>query len=75
MFMRPFAHRQLAQRMRAQVQSIKMAHGHFHTLVPEIMTRCLVPVANDVLPRLGQWPINRVAELTPTAWQAAHKQS
>ena len=30
---------------------------------------------NDVLPRLGQWPINRVAELTPTAWQTAHKQS
>jgi transposase len=27
----------------------------------------------DVLPRLGQWPINRVAELTPTAWKAAHK--
>ena len=26
----------------------------------------------DVLPRLGQWPINRVAELTPTAWKAAH---
>jgi hypothetical protein len=28
---------------------------------------------NDVLPKLGNWPINRVAELTPTAWQAAHK--
>ena len=25
----------------------------------------------DVLPKLGQWPINRVGELTPTAWQAA----
>ena len=25
----------------------------------------------DVLPRLGDWPVNRVAELTPTAWQAA----
>lgn len=25
----------------------------------------------DVLPKLGQWPINRVAELTPTAWKAA----
>jgi transposase len=25
----------------------------------------------DVLPRLGQWPINRVGELTPTAWKAA----
>jgi hypothetical protein len=27
----------------------------------------------DVLPRLGQWPINRVAQLTPTAWKAAQK--
>jgi transposase len=27
----------------------------------------------DVLPRLGQWPINRVAELTPTAWKAAQR--
>ena len=27
----------------------------------------------DVLPRLGEWPINRVAELTPTAWKTAHK--
>ena len=27
----------------------------------------------DVLPRLGEWPINRVAELTPTAWKAAQK--
>jgi transposase len=25
----------------------------------------------DVLPKLGEWPINRVAELTPTAWKAA----
>jgi transposase len=25
----------------------------------------------DVLPRLGQWPITRVGELTPTAWKAA----
>ena len=25
----------------------------------------------DVLPRLGDWPINRVAELTATAWKAA----
>jgi hypothetical protein len=25
----------------------------------------------DVLPRLGDWPSNRVAELTPTVWQAA----
>jgi transposase len=25
----------------------------------------------DVLPKLGQWPINRVAELTPAAWKAA----
>ena len=28
---------------------------------------------NDVLPKLGGWPINRVAELTPTVWKAAHK--
>jgi len=28
---------------------------------------------NDVLPKLGDWPINRVAELTPTAWQAAQQ--
>ena len=28
---------------------------------------------NDVLPKLGAWPINRVAELTPTAWKAAQK--
>jgi len=28
---------------------------------------------NDVLPRLGDWPINRVAELTPTAWKAAQQ--
>jgi transposase len=28
---------------------------------------------NDVLPRLGDWPANRVAELTPTAWKAAQK--
>jgi len=26
---------------------------------------------SDVLPKLGQWPINRVAELTPTAWKTA----
>ena len=24
----------------------------------------------EVLPKLGQWPINRVGELTPTAWKA-----
>jgi hypothetical protein len=24
-----------------------------------------------VLPKLGEWPANRVAELTPTAWKAA----
>ena len=29
----------------------------------------------DVLPKLGDWPANRVAELTPTAWKTAHKQS
>ena len=28
---------------------------------------------NDILPKLGEWPINRVAELTPTAWKAAQK--
>ena len=28
---------------------------------------------HDVLPKLGAWPINRVAELTPTAWKAAQK--
>ena len=27
----------------------------------------------SVLPKLGDGPINRVAELTPTAWQAAQK--
>lgn len=25
----------------------------------------------DVLPKLGEWPISRVGELTPTAWKAA----
>lgn len=25
----------------------------------------------DVLPKLGQWPISQVGELTPTAWKAA----
>ena len=25
----------------------------------------------DILPNLGTWPINRVGELTPTAWKAA----
>ncbi len=28
---------------------------------------------NDVLPRLGEWPITRVAELTPAAWKAAQQ--
>jgi len=28
---------------------------------------------NDVLPKLGDWPINRVAELTPTVWKAAQQ--
>jgi transposase len=28
---------------------------------------------NDVLPKLGDWPITKVAELTPTAWQAAQQ--
>ena len=27
----------------------------------------------DVLPRLGDWPSNRVGELTPTAWKASQK--
>jgi len=27
----------------------------------------------DILPTLGGWPINRVAELTPTAWKAARQ--
>lgn len=27
----------------------------------------------DVLPKLGDWPVKRVAELTPTAWKAAQK--
>ncbi len=31
----------------------------------------LRPYLRDVLPKLGQWPINRVNELTPTAWKAA----
>lgn len=25
----------------------------------------------DILPSLGAWPINRVGELTPTAWKVA----
>ena len=29
----------------------------------------------DVLPKLGEWPITRVAELTPTAWKAARQKS
>jgi len=28
---------------------------------------------SDILPRLGSWPITRVAQLTPTAWKAARK--
>jgi transposase len=27
----------------------------------------------EVLPKLGEWPAKRVAELTPTAWKAARK--
>lgn len=45
MFMRTFAHRQLTQRVRAQIQAVKMAHGHFYTIVPGIMAGGLVPVA------------------------------
>jgi hypothetical protein len=26
-----------------------------------------------ILPKLGDRPVNRVAELTPTAWKSAHK--
>ena len=26
---------------------------------------------NDILPKLGEWPITRVAELTPSAWKTA----
>jgi hypothetical protein len=26
---------------------------------------------NDVLPKIQNWPANRIAELTPMAWQAA----
>jgi transposase len=26
---------------------------------------------NDILPKLGDWPVNRVAELTPRAWKVA----
>lgn len=29
----------------------------------------------DVLPRLGDWPITRVGELTPSAWKAAQQKS
>ena len=25
----------------------------------------------DILPKLGDWPANRVADLTPRAWKAA----
>jgi transposase len=30
---------------------------------------------NEVLPKLGDWPAKRVAELTPTAWKAAKQKS
>jgi transposase len=29
----------------------------------------------DVLPKLGDWPSNRVAELTPAVWKAAHSKT
>ena len=29
----------------------------------------------EVLPKLGDWPSQRVAELTPAAWKAAQKKS
>jgi len=28
---------------------------------------------HDILPKLADWPITRIAELTPTAWKAARK--
>lgn len=31
----------------------------------------LCPYLLDILPKLADWPIHRVAELTPTAWKAA----
>ena len=33
----------------------------------------LRPYLTDVLPKLGNWPITRVGELTPANWQAAQK--
>ena len=30
---------------------------------------------SDVLPKLGDWPITRIGELTPVAWKAAQKKS
>jgi hypothetical protein len=30
---------------------------------------------NDVLPKLGDWPITHVAELTPTTWKTAHQKT
>ena len=33
----------------------------------------LRPYLRDVLSKLGDWPITRVAELTPRAWKAAQK--
>jgi transposase len=42
--------------------------------IVETCRRLDVPLRDylrDVLPKLGQWPITRVAELTPTAWKAA----
>ena len=29
---------------------------------------------SDILPKLGDWPSNRVAELTPSAWKAARNE-
>ena len=26
----------------------------------------------EVLPRLGDWPVNRIGELTPSAWKESH---
>ena len=30
---------------------------------------------SDVLPKLGDWPITRIGELTPASWKAAQKKS
>jgi transposase len=42
--------------------------------IVETCRRLAIPLRDylrDVLPQLGEWPSNRVAELTPTAWKSA----